>query len=48
MNGQAPADHIYFAARRPGWQVPQLHQDLQLESFEVLEQNNDRQTCPKW
>lgn len=37
-----------FAARRPGWQLPSLHEGLQLESDEVLTQFKGRQPCPKW
>lgn len=37
-----------FAARRPGWQLPSLHEGLQLDSDEPLTQFKGRQKCPKW
>lgn len=39
-----------FAKRRPDWELPDLHADLQLDSHEPLlaARAAGRLTCPKW
>lgn len=36
-----------LAARRPDWELPQLHAGLELASLEPLHATK-RSTCPKW
>lgn len=44
--GSDDSPRRFHAKRRPGWELPDLHSDLQLASHEVLKQKKARSLCP--